>query len=169
MKPHPRIRKTAKWGGAVVTVLLAVVWLGSGWYLVRWGIAPGWAVFTECGRCDVVYAPHFYNGHGAPSVERREGPGASRGPAPFRLGWRYFHGLYGKPTDRGGQEEHWWVPHWPFVAIAAFVTVLGWGADFRASRRARLNCCPKCNYDRTGLAASTVCPECGSKAGGGAS
>jgi hypothetical protein len=27
MKPHPRIRKTIKWGGAAVTVLLAVVWL----------------------------------------------------------------------------------------------------------------------------------------------
>ena len=31
MKPHPRIRKTIKWGGAAVTVLLVVVWIGSGW------------------------------------------------------------------------------------------------------------------------------------------
>jgi hypothetical protein len=29
VKPHPRIRKTIKWGGAAVTVLLAVVWIGS--------------------------------------------------------------------------------------------------------------------------------------------
>ena len=32
MKPHPKIRKTIKWGGAVVTVLLVVVWIGSGWW-----------------------------------------------------------------------------------------------------------------------------------------
>jgi len=29
MKPHPRIRKTIKWGGAAVTVLLVVAWVGS--------------------------------------------------------------------------------------------------------------------------------------------
>ena len=32
--------------------------------------------------------------------------------------------------------------------------------DALATRRARLNLCPKCNYDRTGLAATAVCPEC---------
>jgi hypothetical protein len=34
------------------------------------------------------------------------------------------------------------------------------------SRRdaARLNLCPKCNYDRAGLAAGAKCPECGSAA-----
>ena len=35
MKPHPRIRKTIKWGGAVVTVLLVVVWIASGWWFAR--------------------------------------------------------------------------------------------------------------------------------------
>src|SRR4051812_37657088 len=32
MKPHPRIRKTIKWGGAVLTVLLVALWIGSGWW-----------------------------------------------------------------------------------------------------------------------------------------
>ena len=41
MKPHPRVRKTIKWGGAVVTVLLLLVWFGSLCYnspnyFVRW-------------------------------------------------------------------------------------------------------------------------------------
>ena len=31
MKSHPRIRKAIKWGGAAVTVLLVVVWIGSAW------------------------------------------------------------------------------------------------------------------------------------------
>src|SRR5437773_2597147 len=35
MKPHPRIRRTMKWTGAVVTVLLVIVWVGSGW----WGVS----------------------------------------------------------------------------------------------------------------------------------
>jgi len=33
--------------------------------------------------------------------------------------------------------------------------------DMLARRRARIGCCPKCNYDRAGLAPGSVCPECG--------
>ena len=36
MKPHARIRKTVKWGGAAMTVLLVVVWIGSGFMVVEW-------------------------------------------------------------------------------------------------------------------------------------
>lgn len=36
MKPHPRIRKTIKWGGAAVTVLLVVVWIWDGQLYVNW-------------------------------------------------------------------------------------------------------------------------------------
>lgn len=35
MKPHPRIRKTIKYGGAALTLLLVVVWIGSGWVYLR--------------------------------------------------------------------------------------------------------------------------------------
>ena len=35
-------------------------------------------------------------------------------------------------------------------------------ADAIHAHRIRTNCCPKCNYDRTGLAQGAVCPECGS-------
>src|ERR1043165_2134481 len=32
MKPRPRMRATIKWGGAVITVLLLIGWVGSRWY-----------------------------------------------------------------------------------------------------------------------------------------
>jgi hypothetical protein len=38
--------------------------------------------------------------------------------------------------------------------------------DTLARRRARLNHCPTCNYDRTGLPAASRCPECGAVAAG---
>jgi len=61
------------------------------------------------------------------------------------------------------------VPLW-LPAIAVLIpTTIAWRLDSLARRRARLNFCPKCSYDRTGLAAGAVCPECGSKAGGGVS
>ena len=49
-------------------------------------------------------------------------------------------------------------------ARALALTDLGTGepAEALSRRRARLNLCRKCNYDRTGLALDAVCPECGS-------
>jgi hypothetical protein len=47
------------------------------------------------------------------------------------------------------------------AAVLAIPTFLAWSADVRARRLARLNHCPTCNYDRTGLPAASPCPECG--------
>jgi len=52
-------------------------------------------------------------------------------------------------------------PIWPAVVASFFVSVAAWSLDILARRRGRLNLCPKCHYDRTGLAAGAVCPECG--------
>jgi rubrerythrin len=45
--------------------------------------------------------------------------------------------------------------------MAMGMAAAAWYLEILA-RRARLNLCPKCKYDRTGIAAGAVCPECGS-------
>ena len=109
---------------------------------------------------DVVYAPSFYNGSGPPFIERRI-QSFSPAPAPFALGWRFSRQVYGKPNQRGGQETHWWIPLWPVPAVSLLVTAFTWRLDTLARRRARLNLCPKCDYDRAGLGVDVKCPECG--------
>jgi rubrerythrin len=49
-----------------------------------------------------------------------------------------------------------------FIALGIFISF----RRRKMARRARagLNLCPKCNYDRAGLAKDVVCPECGSAA-----
>ncbi len=47
------------------------------------------------------------------------------------------------------------------AVLIATITAAAWRFDTLARRRASLNLCPKCNYDRTGLAVGAVCPECG--------
>ena len=49
MKPHPRVRKTIKWGGAVVTVVLLVVWIGTGWVFL--------SLATQSRKAMFVYDP----------------------------------------------------------------------------------------------------------------
>jgi len=147
MKPHPRIRKTVKWGGAAVTVLLVAAWVGSVPIDIEW-TRPGRMIYHfELGsfvvqRSEVDNRPFFQGLHW------------SRHPRPYlRLWWHSW--IF--PT--------YWVvsiPLWPFILAALGTTVAAWRLDVLARRRQYTHC-PKCNYDRTGLAPGAVCPECGSK------
>ena len=49
MKPHPRIRKTVKWGGAAVSVVLMVAWVGSKWYEAGYMTSGGNSVLLAAG------------------------------------------------------------------------------------------------------------------------
>jgi hypothetical protein len=151
MKPHPRIRKTIKWGGAVVTVLLLVAWVGSGWWVcARSGSHSILAV--AAGDFEV----HAWAGAPAPATER----------------W-IFGELGSRPRWSGGFtwvkngiEAH--LPLWiPLIACGA-TTVVAFRFDALARHRARQNLCPNCNYDRAGIAGDAKCPECGYGGCGGA-
>jgi hypothetical protein len=149
VKPHPRIRKLIKWGGAAVTLLLVVAWVGSGWYWVTYVGRGGW----------------YVGGGGA-------NPGTvgiliGDDPKTFRLGW------YG-----GGDVQvdgwDWWftcgtdsrgfnfdAPLWLPVVLVLAPTLLAWRLDAKARRVARAGLCRKCGYDVTTLPPALPCPECG--------
>ncbi len=57
--------------------------------------------------------------------------------------------------------ESWHIPIWIVIAPCLLLTVILWRLDTLPLRRAKLNLCPHCNYDRTGLALDAKCPECG--------
>jgi hypothetical protein len=155
MKPHPRIRKTIKWGGAAVTMLLVVVWIGSRWRYVRWD-ASRWSVCLVGGGIDVLIDTD------RPKLKDDPWQGVV-------LGWRA--GL----LSEAAIGLHWTVllsagppqlfaPLWIPCTAAFVITGFAWRLDSLAGRReraARLNLCPKCNYNRAGLTAGMKCPECG--------
>jgi hypothetical protein len=148
VKPHPRIRKTIKWGGAAVTVLLAVVWIGS-----RWFGAVVW--YREARYVELAAGEALFKSDGS-------GPGDwLLTLEPFshqgRFSWRF------EWSDEGLHGWYVSVPLWFPVVALAILTGAAWGADLAVRSRERLGRCPKCNYDRTGLASGIVCPECGEK------
>ncbi len=153
MKPHPKLRKTIKWGGAAVTVLLMVVWIGSGWYYRTWNPGRGYLLVVGGGCFGVTKLPVAL--WGLTSVHLRFGNGTH----PFYMEWWY---RYSEATPAA--EWQLLVPAWMLVVPSMMLSVSAWRLDTLA-RRARLNLCPKCNYDRAGLAKDAVCPECGSKGG----
>ena len=92
MKPHPRIRKTVKWGGAAVTVLLGVVWIASLWICIYFS-APHLAGSVQRGHAGYSYGPRVLARSWSISfIEPNRysfaawfGPGASGGRHPFHL------------------------------------------------------------------------------------
>jgi hypothetical protein len=157
MKPHPRppiIRKTIKWGGAAVTVLLVASWILSVWWCVSWSNSRRGFVTIGGGGFDVMYhQPNTPIDHG----QWRWDPVAD--DAPFRW-WFSAYNLGG--WSRFSLIS---IPLWFPIVVAGTASSLAWRLDSMARRRARINLCPKCHYDRAGLAKGAVCPECGSKWG----
>ena len=160
MKPHPRIRKTIKWGSAAATVLLVAVWVGSGWIGPSVSFpnsAPRWSVSHGCFvRTGGPVAGTGQTGlpWGEDLVAKYTIIGA---PIRFRILW-----LPSLATAMG--VTFFAVPFWPLILMSAAPSAVLWHIKCRARLREQLGRCPKCGYDRTGLAsADAKCPECGSE------
>jgi ssDNA-binding Zn-finger/Zn-ribbon topoisomerase 1 len=144
MKPHPRIRKTIKWGGAAVTVLLVGVWIGSCWLYVVWQSEGKFRVVIASGRVGLMT---IYDTTIMPE------PGWSISTNPYPMWW----------SLSVSEITNIWIPLWLPLPLCGAGTAIACRLDALARRRARLNLCPNCNYDRAGLAAAAKCPECGSQ------
>ncbi len=163
MRPHPRIRKTVKWGGASLAVLVLIMWIGSDWYFAQYnwgsltlqGIRSG--VPNSGGGVAHLGAGEFYFVRVWPPIRMGGTPGWR-----MEANQRPFQFLPSISMPSNTIEVR--VPLWLLVLLLGGCTVWAWRLDMLASRRQRVDACPKCNYSRTGLAPSAVCPECGSAA-----
>ena len=148
MKPHPRIRKTIKYGGAALTVLLVVAWFISAKWAMGYGSPQMLVLLSREGFVASVYNDPFL-----PDV------GWFVWSAQEAETWRWWFEYL--PMRTGKQLS---VPIWTVTLLALIITALAFRLDTLARRRERMNLCKHCGYDRTGLAAGTVCPECGGAA-----
>ncbi len=170
MRPHPRIRKAVKWGGAVVCALLVVIWIGSGWYFLRSGLVGRFGGEVNAGAF-WVYESELedlpFLGWRGPS-RRVDATGTAFA---YHLAWKFESEQHVRTVSRAvGPHRQFLIlattriPLWAPFLLAAFVTTIVWRLDTLARRRAKLGACPKCSYSRTGLAPNAVCPECGTAA-----
>jgi hypothetical protein len=157
MKPHPRIRKTIKWEGAAVTVLLVVVWIGSGWvYVTRGGATGSASIEVRAGAFT-----YFYDAGQLAYARRRvpnyvlKSPTVAWGTNGYRVCPNWL-----PRWEMGKEITSIEVPLWVFTAAALLFTAVAWFLDILARRRS-LTHCPNCNYDRAGIAGDAKCPECG--------
>ncbi len=147
MRPHPRLRKTIKWTGAAVTLLLLVVWA---WSLVWW-------YWTDARGVMIVVR------HGLIAVSVHQPSEADEELEMLVIGSLDSRSLWMPDGGRGPTDWFFLVPLWCPLLVSFVSTTLAWRLDTLARRRARLNNCPKCNYDRAGIGKDAVCPECGAR------
>jgi hypothetical protein len=149
MKPHPRIRKAIKWGGLVLMVLIVAVWIAAQWYSLSFCNTRNSLILQHTGAIIGIAAGDWKweFQHDWTMMPRVVSPAAPGGLLPS-IRWMPRFALIG-------------VPFWLLEMTVAVPMIAAWRLDVRAGRRATLNLCPKCGYDRTGLLQGAKCPECG--------
>ncbi len=128
-------------------VLLAVVWMASAWLDVSW----------------IMGNSHVFElGEGRFLLMSLKGVHGARSPGVYFDSHEMSGYTFEWPFSIAKTRSGWYISI-PLSAVALPFAIAGaaaWYADTLVRRRSLRNC-PKCNYDRTGLAAGTVCPECG--------
>lgn len=150
MRQSRKQRAFIKFGGAALSVLLLAIWVASAWWEVHYqNLRMGFSITNGA----AVYREHVPN----TTAVLIEGP------------WKL-------EAQRADSWLHWWfsfrawwsgiyiiAPIWPFAVVMSVRTAIPWWQDARLARRARIGLCGNCRYDRRGLPADAVCPECGTK------
>ena len=143
-----RLRSTCKWGGTAATVLLLVVWVGSGWWRAIVFVEPnGWVEITT-GRLELCWPRQL-------SVLSWNDTWTDLDRHGFEINWafEFESGI----TASSIEYRFIGVPLWLFVFMAGFPPECLWYRD----RRRQPGLCLKCGYDLRGNT-SGVCPDCGS-------
>ena len=167
MRPHPRIRKCFKWGGAAASTLCLALWIRSAAYWAIWtqavpDEASRWTISIEAGMFSAGCFPNLPE-----CIDRVLGWRVVRIPFGESFLWWSWRLNYEAWSPREGTEFSSFniaFPIWFAAVISAAPSALAWRLDLIATRRARRGHCPKCNYDLSGLPLGTPCPECGKAA-----
>ena len=134
-----KVRRVGKWVGLVIVLLVLGVDVGSIWFGLRVSL------FSD--RRLVVRSGGVVDSHWLPNTMLPSGDGFYRHDAEFQwrpmewtfsLGWSKFYPI--------------WILALPLAALTTWL----WHLD-----RSKPGVCSACNYDLTGLAPGSTCPECG--------
>jgi hypothetical protein len=162
-----RARKTGKWAGLVLCVLLGVAFVLSRWVTVEAiTISPsGAASAASVGGGRLILLDSRYPDSGLTQRQTSIKSGYMHRPhLNLWIDWGY------KDRGSGRTDRHLFLPLWMPLLLLAAPTVWLWRVD----RRAKPWQCAKCRYDLRGLEGGgegggdkIVCPECGSANGEG--
>jgi hypothetical protein len=149
MRPRPKLRTFCRWMLTILVVALVVVWIGSGWYSVFCMDNVGFKYIFRKGLFSADSDIRDLTGNEHTGLDWAIRSNGSFGLFFGRWDWAY---------------KDWRIsitlPMWAPCVFLTIPTALMWRNEIIARRR-KPGTCFKCGYDRSGLAASSNCPECG--------
>lgn len=152
-----RLLRITKRAGVAVCILIAIVWLASGWWHGVYFYPPGTVIGVDAGGWfyvdDYANFSTLHNYYAGAIV----GTDSGRNRAKLALGSHNSYWYWAAPWPFDENDNWMWLPCWTSFLFVAFPTaVLFW----LGRRRIPLGHCRKCGYDLRGNE-SGVCPECG--------
>jgi hypothetical protein len=150
-----RLRRLTQRIAIVLCVLITALSIPSWWVKVTW--QPGWASWWGELIDGGLYLAHYR--HDPKNRATAGNTSISMGRLPSHL--RYW---YGWPWTNDSGPGTWgvfiplWMPLLPLLGLVTSMWLLDHWPRFGPGR------CSRCGYSFTGLAAGTVCPECGTPA-----
>jgi hypothetical protein len=187
MKPRRKTKAVLKWTASAVSVLMLCVTVASIWWKPAWGSAIGDRASIDNGsitlthlltideclewadqQAAIVSAAHDRTPAGTSDMRSHELSWVLRRIMAQNLfaGQLTIHRMqpgFSLWCEWNFDSPGWnaKVPIWMLVVPVASITMFTWRSDYRAHRSARVGYCSRCNYNRHGLPAQSVCPECG--------
>lgn len=151
MPPRPKLRITASWMFASISVLIFAIWLSS-YFAVLTASTKTESVSIYHGRLSLwrsdgkINFPLAITLHWIPTKDRL-----------FQWGF-WFDDVGTRPLTR------YYLPLWAPFALTSICAIVFRIVGFHSWFRARGNRCPTCGYDQSGLPPDAKCPECGKDA-----
>jgi hypothetical protein len=168
MRPWPVLRKTAKWAGVLVCIVITGAWIASYMRGFKWNAS--WTAGAEDRdlfvriRDGAIDAAEFAEPRVASEIDMLTAVPMHWRFVGDRLGTVWMPDVFVEEhLAASGRYKRTLIllPVWiPFLLCAVPTAILS-RRDYILTSRARAGRCPKCGYDRRGLAADAKCPECG--------
>jgi hypothetical protein len=146
-----------RWGGLVLCGIVPAAYVLNVWWVGWWWLPSGRQVGVAGGCFCFRAAPRTPFGiNGNP---RGLCANQVSGPA-YEWRWTQWNDLISGATNVDA-------PLWMLLPFLCVPTSFAWMAYAHARRRSggSPDVCPKCGYDRAGIAGDARCPECGATAG----
>ena len=157
MRSYPKLRKTTKWGGAAMTLVLVVVWSASLQWTVAWTYSDRGELRCRGGLVVLEHVADEYAGARFGTRGLRIKPWRSR--PEWQVRFEHYKTNWNPRGHLVPDTFFIDLPLWLPALLTLAVTIPAWRLDALARRRSGL--CNKCGSSLVGLPAGSTCPECG--------
>ncbi|HYD00714.1 MAG TPA: hypothetical protein VEB22_05755 [Phycisphaerales bacterium] len=149
-------RRSAGWTLLTLGVVVAAVWVASGWRSAFWGRMRGDSLLQIWVAAGVLHVEYV-----DPVPDLRPTGQWTNSLAKVTWDWSWQYQYFSNAPKSQYQQMRVRQPLWPTPLLLWSCAALLFRSGILARRRALKGICAKCGYSLAGLGDGAACPECG--------